>query len=87
MDVPKNEKNDINMPNQDDYRIKIANRHLKCISNYVNCDNKDNNLFPCDQEFMKCITKSVSRHVNSIEHMKKKKPESKVKIDEFPDEN
>ena len=72
LDVPKNNDEELKMQNQDDYRIKIANRHLKCISNYVNCDNKDSRSFPCDISFMKCINSSINRHVHSIENMRKK---------------
>jgi len=81
--------NDIKVADEKkDYRVKVSNRHLKCIDVYLNCD-VDNLGIQCDNEFLNCLNNSVKRHINFVTKMKKNemsKQTSKVNIEEFYDE-
>ena len=56
-----------------DYRIKVTNRYLKCINEYVNCEGGV--LSDCDEIFMKCLMNSFTRHAHRIEKMRKEEYE------------
>lgn len=67
---------------KNDYRIRVANRYLKCINAYVNCENNNDGSFACDNEFLgKCLDNSVKRHIQVLMKMKK----SKIVVEEFQD--